>query len=137
MAHAAGSPSSGFFYAPFKGNEPSTYALLLKRGEGVDRFGCDQSTAPEMQGGPGVWEHRIIGMCSTASCSLPRHGLVFRAGKSGAYSVYLDNLRLRHAEGRTTPLWTNGKDTCFRPIADSDLFTQVTVTTVPASTVHS
>jgi hypothetical protein len=136
VAYAAGSPNRGFFYAPFKGNDPSTYTVLFKRGEGIDQFGRDQSTAPEVQGGAGVWEHRIIGMCSTAPGSLPRHGLVFRGGKAGTYKVYLDNLRLRHADGRTTPLWTSGKDTRFRKIADSELFTNVTVTTVAATAVH-
>ncbi len=32
--------------------------------------------------------------------------LVFKGGKPGTYKVYLDNLRLRHADGNTTPIWT-------------------------------
>lgn len=32
-------------------------------------------------------------------------------GTAGTFTVYLDNLRIRHADGRTTPLWTHGKDT--------------------------
>jgi hypothetical protein len=85
-----------------------------------------------VQGGPGVWEHRVIGLCSTAPGALPRQGLVFRGGKPGTYKVYLDNLRLRHADGSTSPIWTNGKDTRFRKIADSELFTGISVRAVPA-----
>ena len=92
--------------------------------------------SPEVQGGPGVWEHRIIGLCSSAPGSLPRHGLVFKGGKPGTYKVYLDNLRIRHADGSTTPIWASGKDTRFKKIADSELFTSAAVRSVPASEVH-
>ena len=83
-----------------------------------------------------MWEHRIIGLCSSAPGILPRHGLVFKGGKPGTYKVYLDNLRLRHADGSTTPIWTNGKDTRFRKIEDSEMFTDVRVRAVPVSEVN-
>ncbi len=110
--------------------------LAFKRGEGIDQFGREQSTAPEIQGGPGVWEHRVIGLCSTAPGKLPRQGLAFVGGKPGTYKVYLDNLRVRHADGSISPIWTNGKDTRFRKIEDSESFTNVRVRTVPVSEVH-
>ena len=66
---------------------------------------------------------------------LPRHGLFFKGGKPGIYKVYLDNLRIRHADGTTTPIWTNGKDTPFRNIEDSGLFTNVRVRTMPVAEV--
>jgi arylsulfatase A-like enzyme len=135
LAYAAGSLKRGFFYAPFKGNDAQSYTVLFKRGEGIDQFGRDQSTAPEVQGGPGVWEHRIIGLCSTAPGSLPRHGLVFRGGTAGTYKVYLDNLRIRHGDGRTTPVWSDNKDTRFKKIADNELFTNISVRVVPAASV--
>jgi len=62
---------------------------------------------------------------------LPRHGLVFKGGKPGIYKIYLDNLRLRHADGSTTPLWTNGKNTRFRKIEDTALFKEVQVRAIP------
>jgi hypothetical protein len=135
LAIAPDSLRRGFYYSPIKGNDNQTVTANFKRGEGIDQFGREQATAPEIQGGPGVWEHRIIGLCSTAPGSLPRHGLVFKGGKPGTYKVYLDNLRIRHANGSTTPIWTNGKDTRFRKIADSETFTNVTVRSVPLSTV--
>jgi hypothetical protein len=88
-----------------------------------------------VQGGPGVWEHRIIGLCSSAPGSLARQGLVFKGGKPGTYKVYLDNLRLRHADGRTTPIWTHGKDTRFRKLADSESFADISVRAVRFSQV--
>jgi len=136
IASAPDSLRRGFYYSPFKGNESKDMKLEFKRGEGIDQFGREQSVAPEVQGGPGVWEHRVIGLSSSAPGILPRHGLVFKGGKPGTYKVYLDNLRLLHADGTTTPIWSNGKDTRFKKIADSDLFTHVSVRTVPAADVH-
>ena len=120
----------GFYYSPFKGNDNKSIALEFRRGEGIDQFGRDQSTGPETKGGPGVWEHRVIGLCSSAPGILPRHGFVFRGGKPGTYKVYLDNLRLRHADGTTTPIWTSGKESRTRKIADSEFFTDIRVRTV-------
>lgn len=135
IATAPNSLRRGFFYSPFKGNDSKAVTLNFKRGEGIDQFGREQSVAPEVQGGPGVWEHRVIGLCSSAPGSLPRHGLVFKGGKPGTHKVYLDNLHLRHADGRTTPIWTSGKDTRFRKIEDTELFTNVRLRTIPASEV--
>lgn len=126
----------GFYYSPFQGHDNASLTLEFKRGEGIDQFGREQSTAPEIQGGPGVWEHRVIGLCRSAPGKLPRQGLVFLGGKPGTYKVYLDNLRLRHADGSTSPIWTNGKDTRFRKIEDSELFTNIRVRAVPVSEVH-
>ena len=135
IAIAPDSLRRGFYYSPLKGNDGKGVTINFKRGEGVDQFGREQSTAPEIQSGPGAWEHRIIGLSSTAPGPLPRHGLVFKGGKPGTYKVYLDNLRLRHADGSTTPIWTNGKDTRFRKIADSESFTHISVRAVPTSQV--
>ena len=136
LATAKDSLRRGFYYSPFKGNDSKSISLNFKRGEGVDQFGREQATGPETQGAPGAWEHRVIGLCSSAPGILPRHGLVFKGGKPGTYKVYLDNLRFRHADGSTTPIWTSGKDTRFPKIADNELFTNVRVRTVPASEVH-
>lgn len=130
IATAAGSLPRGFFYSPFKGNDLENVTLDFKRGQGIDQFGREQVLGPEPKGGPGVWEHRIIGLCSYAPGVLPRHGLVFTGGRAGTYTVYLDNLRIRHADGSTTPVWTTGKNTRFPKMADSGLFTNIRVRTV-------
>lgn len=126
----------GFYYSPFQGNDNKSIALEFRRGEGIDQFGRDQSSGPETKGGPGVWEHRVVGLCSVAPGILPRHGLVFQGGKPGTYTVYLDNLRIRHGDGTTTPIWTNGKDTRYRSIADSESFVGTRVRSVPAHQVQ-
>ena len=131
IAIAADSLRRGFFYSPFKGNDSKAMTLNFKRGEGIDQFGREQVLGPEVQGKPATWEHRIIGLCSSAPGSLPRHGLVFKGGKPGTFKIYLDNLRLRHVDGSTTPLWTNGKDTRARKIADTALFKDVQVRAIP------
>ncbi len=136
IATAPDSLRRGFYYSPFKGNDAKSMALNFKRGEGIDQFGREQSTGPEIKGGPGVWEHRVIGLCSSAPGILPRHALVCKGGKPGTYKVYLDNLRIRHADGTTTPIWTTGKDTKFKAIPDSEMFTNVNVRAVAASDVH-
>ncbi len=123
----------GFYYSPFKGNDNKSIALEFRRGVGIDQFNREQATGPETRGGPGVWEHRVIGLCSSAPGILPRHGLVFRGGKPGTYRVYLDNLRLRHADGTTTTIWTNSQHSRTRKEADSEFFTDVRIRTVSAS----
>ena len=64
-----------------------------------------------------------------------KHGLVFSGGKPGTCTVYLDNLRLRHADGSITPIWTSGKDTRNRMVEDTELFTNLRVRTVPVGDV--
>jgi hypothetical protein len=123
----------GFFYSPFKGNDGKSVTLNFKKGEGIDQFGREQVGGPEIQGARGEWEHRVIGLCSSAPGPLPRHGLVFKGGRPGTYKVYLDNLRIRHADGTTTPIWTTAKDTRTQRIADTALFTNVEVRAVPAA----
>ena len=103
----------GSFYSPVQGNAKTPYKVFFKRGEGIDQFGREQVTGPEPLGGPGEWEHRVVGLCSFAPGPLNRHAMVFAGGKAGTYKVYLDNLRIRHADGSVSSLWTNGKDTRF------------------------
>jgi arylsulfatase A-like enzyme len=131
----ADSLQQGFHYSPLKGNDNTTVTANFKRGEGIDQFGREQAAGPAIKGGPGIWEHRVIGLCSYAPGTLPRHGFVFKGGKPGTYTIYLDNLRLRRADGSTTPIWKDGNDTRFRKIEDSGRFTKVQVRPVPAAQV--
>jgi hypothetical protein len=136
IATAPDSLQRGFYYSPLKGNDEKTITIYFKRGEGIDQFGREQANGPEVQGGPGVWEHRVIGLCSSAPGIVPRHGIVFKGGKPGTYKIYLDNLRIRHADGSSTPIWTNTKDTRFKKIVDSEMFANVAVRAVSASDVR-
>ena len=136
VAVAPGSPLTGFYYSSFKGNDSSGARLQFNRGEGYDQFGREQVSGPEPKGGPGVWEHRIIGLTSFGPGIMPGHALVFKGAKPGTYKVYLDNLRLRHADGSTTPIWTSGKDSRAKKIADTELFKDVQVRAVSAANVH-
>ena len=133
IACGSNSPNEGFRYTPFKGNDPQSYSMIFRRGEGFDQFGRAQVANPGIRSGSGTWEHRVIGLCSSAPSGGGRHGIVFTGGKPGNHTVYIDNLRIRHADGSTTPIWENGKDTRFRSIADSNLFTHISVRAVPCS----
>ena len=130
IAVGTGSPLKGFYYTPFKGNANDQPRNEFKRGEGVDQFGREQVTGPEPKGGTGVWEHRIIGLSSYGPGILPGHGILFKGAKPGHYKIYIDNLSIRHADGTTTPVWTNGKDTRVSKFQENDLFKEITVRTV-------
>ena len=135
LAVAKGSPLKGFHYSPFKGNDSKGARLNFNRGEGFDQFGREQVSGPEPKGGAGAWEHRIIGLASYGPGIMPGHALVFKGAKPGTYKVYLDNLRIRHADGSTTPIWQSGKDTKAKKIEDTELFQKVSVRAVNAAEV--
>ncbi len=136
IAFAPGHPKRQPFYSPFSGNEKKAERLIFKRGEGIDQFGREQINGPGIQNSAATWEHRIVGLCSSAPGPLGRHGIVFTGGQPGTYTVYLDNLRLRHADGSTEPIWTNSKDTRAKKVADNELFKDVQVRAVPATEVR-
>ena len=136
IAFAPGHPKRQPFYSPFSGNEKKAEQLIFKRGEGIDQFGREQINGPGLQNSAATWEHRIVGLCSSAPGPLGRHGIVFTGGQPGTYTVYLDNLRLRHADGSTEPIWTNSKDTRAKKVADNELFKDVQVRAVPATEVR-
>lgn len=133
IAFAPGNPKRQPFYSPFSGNDKKADQLLFKRGEGIDQFGREQINGPATKESAAAWEHRIVGLCSPAPGPLGRHGLVFTGGQPGTCTVYLDNLRLRHADGSNTPIWTTNKDTRAKKIADTELFKNVQVRAVPLS----
>jgi arylsulfatase A-like enzyme len=132
LAVAPGSPMKGFYYSPFKGGDNKEVGLDFKRGEGFDQFGREQISGPEPKGGVGVWEHRIIGLSSYGPGIMPEHGIVFKGAKPGHYKIYLDNLRIRHSDGRTSSIWTDAKDIRTRKIADTELFKDVHVRALPS-----
>ena len=121
------------FYSPATRKDGQNFQSHFEHGIGFDQFGREQATGPAAQGGAGVWERRVIGMCSFAPNGLGQNALVFMGGKPGTYKVWLDNLRLRHSGGEVTPIWTQRKDTRFRPIADSEAFKNVKVHAISLS----
>lgn len=136
VAVAKGSPLKGFYYTPFKGNYgKESVKQDFKRGEGVDQFGRQQVIGPEPRGGAGVWEHRIIGLCSYGPGIIPGHAIVFKGAKSGKYKLYIDNLRIRHADGKTTPIWSKAKDTRSVKIQGNEFFQDIKVRTVDVKDV--
>ena len=79
--------------------------------------------------------HRIVGLASTAPGPLGKHGVVFTGGTAGTFTIYLDNLRIRHADGSTTPLWTSGKDTRAGAFKASEFFEDLQVRAVNVAEV--
>ena len=135
IAFSANTQKRHPFYAPMRGNDNKPASLLFKRGVGIDQHGREQANGPGPIDSASRWEHRIIGLCANAPGPLGKHGLVFSGGKPGTYVVYLDNLRLRHADGSATPIWMNGKDTRNRMVEETDQFTNVRVRTMPAGDI--
>jgi arylsulfatase A-like enzyme len=130
VAFSPGTPARHPWFSILEGNNSKPFGPLFKKGDGVDQFGRDQTTGPGIADGKSVWEHRIIGLASTAPGPLGKHGVVFSGGKPGTYTIYLDNLRIRHADGSTTPLWTNGNDTQAGNFKANELFKDLKIRAV-------
>ena len=133
VAFSPGTPTRHPWFSTLEGNNQKPFGPLFKRGDGVDQFGRDQTTGPGIADGKSVWEHRIIGLASTAPGPLGKHGVVFNGGKPGTYTIYLDNLRIRHADGTATPLWTSAKDTRAGRFEDSEKFKNLEIRAVDVS----
>jgi hypothetical protein len=130
LATAPGRLPRGFFYSPFQGNNSKAMQIFFKPGDGIDQFGREQASGPAIRGGAGIWEHRIVGLSSFAPGPLGNHGLVFSGGTPGTYTVYLDNLRIRHADGSTSSLWSDRSQTSKRKVMDSAGFKDIRVRTL-------
>ena len=135
IAFSPNSPKQLPYFSTLEGNNSNPFGTLFKPGIGIDQFGRDQTTGPGIADSKSVWEHRIIGLSCTAPGPLSKHGVVFNGGKPGTYTIYLDNLRIRHADGSTTPLWTNGRDTRAGKLKESELFKDVKIRTVSVAEV--
>ncbi len=122
IAYSANIPKRHPFYSPMRSNDNKPSSLLFKKGVGIDQHNREQANGPGPKESANRWEHRIVGLCSNAPGPLSKHGIVFSGGTPGTYTVYLDNLRLRHADGSTTPIWSNKKDTRTQKSADTESF---------------
>lgn len=135
IAFSPNTPKRHPYFSTLEGNNSKPFGPLFKAGTGVDQFGRDQITGPGIADGKSVWEHRIIGLSSTAPGPLGKHGVVFTGAKGGTFTVYLDNLRIRHLDGSTTPLWTSGKDTRAAKFTASEFFSDLKIRTVSVDEV--
>ena len=129
IAFSPNTPKRHPYFSTLEGNNSKLFGPLFKQGTGVDQFGRDQSTGPGIADGKSIWEHRIVGLASTAPGPLVKHGVVFTGGAAGTFTVYLDNLRLRHADGSTTPLWSSGKDTRAGKFTATEFFKDLHIRT--------
>lgn len=136
IAFSTNIPRRHPYYSTLEGNNSKPFGPLFKPGTAVDQFGRDQITGPGIADDTSVWEHRIIGLSGTAPGPLGKHGVVFTGGTQGTFTIYLDNLRIRHADGSTTPLWTSSKDTRAGKFTSNDLFTDLQIRTVNVDEVR-
>ena len=135
IAFSPNTPKRHPYFSTLEGNNSKPFGPLFKSGSGVDQFGRDQVSGPGIADGKSIWEHRIIGLASTAPGPLGKHGVVFTGGKAGTYTIYLDNLRLRHSDGSTTPIWSSAKDTRTSKFEANELFKDLQVRTIDAAEV--
>lgn len=136
IAFSPNPPRQHPYFSTLEGNNSKPFGPLWKTGTAIDQFGRDQITGPGIADRKSVWEHRIIGLSSTAPGPLGKHGIVFTGGTPGTFTIYLDNLRIRHLDGNTTPLWTNGKDTRAGKFTANDLFTDLQIRTINLNEVR-
>ena len=118
---ARGSLAKGFFYTPFRMNSKNG-ELGFRRGLGIDQFGREQIRGPATRGGKGVWEHRVMGLLEGAPGPLRNHAMVFAGNRAGTFKIYIDNLRIRHIDGSTSPIW---QDVSVRAVQLTDLNTKI------------
>ncbi len=130
IAFSPKTPKRQPYYSPLEASKSNVLSPLFKPDAAIDQHGRDQSTGPGIADGKSIWEHRIIGLAGSAPGPLGKHGVVFTGGQAGTYTIYLDNLRLRHADGSTTALWTHQKDTRVKKIAETELFKDIQVRAV-------
>lgn len=135
IAFSANTPKRHPYFSTLEGNNSKPFGPLFRPGTAADQFGRDQSAGPGIADEKSLWEHRIIGLSSTAPGPLGKHGLVFTGGTPGTFTVYLDNLRIRHLDGSTTPLWTDGKDTRAGSFTPNARFQNLKIETVNAADV--
>jgi arylsulfatase A-like enzyme len=94
---------SDFFISPFKNGEPPVFNVRM----GLDQFGRLQIPGPATRSGPGKWEHRIVAMGHEAPLLRTFHAVYFHSGRPGKFKIYVDNLRIRRANGTLLPVWEN------------------------------
>lgn len=135
IAFSPNTPKQHPYFSTLEGNNSKPFGPLFKPGTATDQFGRDQSTGPAIADGKSTWEHRIVGLSSTAPGPLGKHGVVFTGGTPGTFTVYLDNLRIRHLDGTTTPLWKSGKDTRTSKFEANELFKDLRIRSVNVNDV--
>lgn len=135
IAFSPNTPERHPYFSTLEGNNSKPFGPLFKPGTAVDQFGRDQASGPGIADEKSVWEHRIIGLSSTAPGPLGKHGVVFTGGTPGTFTIYLDNLRIRHLDGTTTSLWSNGKDTRAGKFTATESFKDLMIRSIDVAEV--
>lgn len=135
-AFSSNTPTRHPYFSTLEGNNSKPFGPLFKPGTAVDQFGRDQASGPGISDGKSVWEHRIIGLSSTAPGPLGKHGVVFTGGTPGTFTIYLDNLRIRHLDGSTTSLWASGPDTRTSKFMETEFFKNLTIRSINVADVR-
>jgi arylsulfatase A-like enzyme len=121
------------FFSPFQNKEAGRKVLFFGRGVGLDQFGREQDSGPLAQGEKGAWEHRVIGLSSFAPNTAGLSAMIFTGGEPGTRKVWLDNLKIRHADNSVTPIWSGKADSRFRKYPDAAPFADINVRVVTAA----
>lgn len=95
-----GTSASGFYITPYFGT-----AKFFSLSRGVDQFGGVQVMGPATQSKGGAWEHRVIGVGNEAPGILSKFSIVLK--KSGNYSILIDNIQIRRADGTVLNVWNS------------------------------
>lgn len=135
IAFSPNTPKRHPYFSTLQGNNSKPFGPLFKAGVGVDQFGRDQITGPGIVDAKCMWEHRIIGLGSSAPGPLGKHGIVFTGGAAGVFTVYLDNLRIRHADGSASTIWSSGKDTRAVKFTPDEFFTDLEIRVISVEEV--
>jgi arylsulfatase A-like enzyme len=136
IAFSPGIPKRHPYFSTLEGNNSKPFGPLFKLGSAIDQYGRDQVTGPAIAAGNTIWEHRIIGLAGTAPGPLNKHGVVFTGGITGTHTIYLDNLRLRHADGSTESIWNSGKQTRLGSVKENALFKDIQVRAVELTEIN-
>jgi arylsulfatase A-like enzyme len=126
VAAPADSLQAGFCISPVQ-QYRDTVTTAFRKGDGIDQFGREQVACPPVRGPAGSWEHRVIGLSTIAPASQVQFACAFRGGTPGTFTIHLDNVRIRHADGSTSPVWADAAHTQTRPVRDTAAFKQVQV----------
>jgi arylsulfatase A len=135
IAFSAETPKRHPYYSTLESNKSEASGPLFKPGTAIDQYGRDKVNGPGIADGKSLWEHRIYGLAGSAPGPLAKHGVVFTGGKGGTFTIYLDNLRIRHADGSTESIWSSSKDTSKPSFKENALFRDVQVRVVDAAEV--
>lgn len=108
--------NEGFYFSPMRN---STNIEIQSEKVGYDQYGRLQSEGPGVQEGTCAWEHRVIGVGNMGPVGVRWVSVALAGRAPGTYHFYIDNLKLRKADGTVVDIWTNNSH--YRSDWDDDL----------------